>query len=255
VRLFASSFVCLVALGASGCYRTPIPMTAVHDDASPPGSARCLVVLLPGMGDDADDFRKKGFIDTIHGARLSADIIATNATFGYYMKGMMPERMFVDIVSPAQRARNYEQTWLIGVSMGGLGTLLSAQYHGAELSGVIAIAPYLGRDDVLDSIRASGGLDAWPAPTKAAPTDDNYDAQLWRFLKAALNGQEPSPPIYLGWGKTDRLRDADVLLGARLPKDHVFSTDGGHDWGPWNALLWRMLRETPIARSCAARSP
>ena len=208
----------VLAVTSPGCFRAPIPMTSVRDDALPAGSARCLIVLLPGMGDDAEDFRKKGFLDTIRKANLSADVVSTNATFGYYMKGMMPERMFVDVVTPAQRARSYEQTWLVGVSMGGLGALLSAQHHGAEVSGVIAIAPYLGRDKVLDAIRAAGGLDAWVPPPKATPTEDNYDAQLWRFLKAALNGQEASPPIYLGWGKEDRLREADALLAAKLPR-------------------------------------
>jgi pimeloyl-ACP methyl ester carboxylesterase len=226
-------------------------MTSLRDDAWPPGSARCLIVLLPGIGDEADDFRKKGFLDIIRNTGLSADVISTNATFGYYLRGMMPERMFEDVIAPAKRARSYEQTWLVGVSMGGLGALLSAQHHGGELSGLIAIAPYLGRDKVLDAIRDAGGLDAWVPPPKATPTMDNYDAQLWRFLKAALSGQEASPPIYVGWGKEDRLREADALLAAKLPKEHVFTTEGGHDWGPWRTLLSRMLRETPIAEACA----
>lgn len=242
------------AMSAWGCFPAPVPMTYVRHDlpSPPPAGARCLFVLLPGRGDDAADFKKKGIVDTIRRSGLSADVIATNATFGYYIKGRMPEQLWTDVVAPVRAARRYEQTWLIGNSMGGLGTLLSAQHHAAEIDGVIALAPYLGRDEVVDAIRRAGGLQRWSPPPEAPPNEDNYDAQLWRWLKSATRGEVKAPEIYLGYGKEDRLREADALLAAALPKDHVIVGDGGHDWGPWNSLLARILREGTVGQTCKA---
>jgi pimeloyl-ACP methyl ester carboxylesterase len=251
----ALAFVVMVcvALAAAilGCFRAPIPMTSVTHGQGPSGTARCLVVLLPGVFDDADDFTKQGFIGTIRASGLSVDIVATNATLGYYLKGKMPEQLFTDVVKPAQGKQRYEQTWLIGMSMGGMGSLLGAQHHASELAGIVALAPYLGNDKTLAAIKAAGGLEAWTPPPDQPITSDNYDAQLWRWLKAATSGQAPAPEIYLGWGKGDKFAEPDGMLAAKLPKDHVFTTDGAHDWPTWNRLLAQILREGSIARTCA----
>jgi pimeloyl-ACP methyl ester carboxylesterase len=230
---------------AAACFSAPVPMTYVRHDL---GDARCLVVLLPGAFDDADDFVGKGFVAALRAAGLS-DVIATNATLGYYMKGMMPEQLFADVVRPLRRGR---RLWLIGMSMGGLGALMSAQRHPDEIAGVIALAPYLGRDETIDAIRAAGGLQAWTPPPAATPTADNYDAQLWRWLQAATAGTTPAPEIYLGWGRKDRLGQVDSLLARWLPQDHVFLTDGGHDWGPWRRLLGAIL--PAVEKDCEVTS-
>lgn len=251
--VLALAIVVALALFIAGCFAAPIPMTYVKHDlpkSSAPANARCLFVLLPGLGDDAKDFEKKGIVDTIRRSGLSADIIATNATFGYYTKGKMPAQLWTDVIGPARAAREYEQTWLIGMSMGGFGTLLSAQDHATEFDGLIALAPYLGGDKVLDSIRKAGGLSQWTPPPEAPRTEDNYDWQLWRWLKLATSGQVKAPEMYVGWGKEDKLREGDALLGAALPKERVYSTEGGHDWGPWNALLARILREGTVGQTC-----
>jgi pimeloyl-ACP methyl ester carboxylesterase len=240
-----------LSLGA--CFPAPVPMTSVRYDSVSLGPPRCLVVLLPGVFDDAGDFVKGGFVDAIRRSGLSADVIATNATLGYYRKGMMPAQLFVDVVDPARAAKRYEQIWIVGVSMGGLGALMSAQQHATDLAGVIALAPYLGRDETIASIKSAGGLDAWTPPAEAPITEDNFDVQLWRWLKAATNGQVPAPSIYLGWGKRDKFREPDAMLAAKLPQDHVIVTEGGHDWRTWRALLERMLRSSAIAKGCAAR--
>ena len=235
-----------------GCFRAPIPMASVRHDMpnAPEAGARCLFVLLPGMGDSAQDFEKKGVVETIRRSGISADIIASNATFGYYIKGKMPEQLWTDVIGPARAQRKYEQTWLVGMSMGGFGTLLSAQDHAADFDGLIALAPYLGSDEVLESIRKAGGLEKWTPPAEAPRNEDNYDAQLWRWLKLATKGETKAPIMYLGWGKEDKLREADAVLGAAFPKDHVFSTEGGHDWGPWNALLAQILKEGTVGQTC-----
>jgi pimeloyl-ACP methyl ester carboxylesterase len=58
------------------------------------------------------------------------------------------------------------------------------------------------------------------------------------------------PQIYLGYGLDDRFKFSDGLLAAALPADHVFTTEGGHDWGPWLVLWKRALDSTVLAARC-----
>jgi pimeloyl-ACP methyl ester carboxylesterase len=119
------------------------PMVSVDDDFEGRGKAKCLVVFLPGVGDIATDFEDKGFVDAVRGRGLSVDLISAQATLSYYAKGTMVERLGEDVFADARRKR-YRQTWLIGLSMGGLGTLLYSHDHPTEITGVLALAPFMG---------------------------------------------------------------------------------------------------------------
>jgi pimeloyl-ACP methyl ester carboxylesterase len=212
--------------------------------------AKCLVVFLPGMGDSAEDFDHNGFVAEVKQRQLSVDMIAANATLGYYARGTFPERLATDVVGPA-RARGYEQLWLIGMSMGGMGTVFYSRAHASDVTGVLALAPYLGEDELIDEIHAQGGLASWRAPPRVeVVNEDNYQRELWRWLQAVIRGQEPGPNIYLGYGRSDKLRRADELLAAALPQDHTYLIDGAHNWETWKVLLGQFLETSDLARSC-----
>lgn len=218
----------------------------------PPASprARCLVVFLPGMGDSAEDFDHNGFVAEVSRRKLSVDMIAAHATLGYYARGTLPDRLSSDVVAPA-RARGYEQVWLVGMSMGGMGTMFYSRTHTADVTGVLALAPYLGNDALIDEIHEQGGLARWQPPARVeALNEDNYQREIWRWLQATLRGAEPGPNIYLGYGKSDKLRRADELLAAALPSGHTYLIDGAHDWGTWKVLLGQFLDRSDFPRSC-----
>jgi hypothetical protein len=65
----------------------------------------------------------------------------------------------------------------------------------------------------------------------------DYDRDLWSFLKRQAAHPDTPPLIYLGAGDHDKLAFGQRLLSATLPPSRLFSTPGGHDWGPW-AVLW-----------------
>jgi pimeloyl-ACP methyl ester carboxylesterase len=229
----------------------PVPMRSVEwkQPAATP-RAKCLVVFLPGMGDSAEDFDHNGFVAEVTKRQLSVDMVAANATLGYYARGTFAERLAIDVVGPA-RARGYEQLWLIGMSMGGMGTVFYSRAHTAEVTGVLALAPYLGEDELIDEIRAQGGLARWRAPPRVeVVNEDNYQRELWRWLQSVMRGQEPGPNIYLGYGRSDKLRRADELLAAVLPQDHTYLIDGTHDWVTWKVLLGQFLDSSDFARGC-----
>jgi S-formylglutathione hydrolase FrmB len=170
---------------------------------------------------------------------------------GYYVGGTVWDRLAEDVVGPA-RKRGYQQVWLAGISMGGMGSLMYARHHPGELSGVMAMAPYLGDGTLVKRIRQDGGLAHWKAPPRAIIVkEDNYQAELWRWLQAVTRGAEPGPPLYLGFGRGDRLAPAAQLLAAELPADHVFETPGGHAWGPWAEQWTAFLDHSAFATACA----
>lgn len=228
----------------------PIPMRSVVWQAPDAVRAKCLVVFLPGRGDDAQDFEGHGFVADVRRRGAPIDVIAAQATLGYYARGTFADRLADDVIGPARR-RGYEQIWLIGVSMGGLGTISYSRKFAEQITGVVALAPYLGEDDVIDEIYAQGGLARWKAPPKTeAVGEDNFQQQIWRWLQAATRGEEPAPKLYLGYGRSDRLARGDALLGAALPAEQKYVIDGGHDWKTWRTLLGMFLEQSPFVRSC-----
>jgi pimeloyl-ACP methyl ester carboxylesterase len=186
------------------------------------------------MGDSDKDFTEHGFIDALRTRKLSVDTVSANATFGYYARRTLLERVETDILAPA-RAKGYSEIWFAGVSMGGLGSVLVAKNHASELKGIVLLAPYLGDDDVLEEIQKAGGVAKWQPQM---PLDkDDYQRDLWRWMKDAIAQPESAPQIYLAAGDQDKLGDGHRILAAALPKARVFHTPGKHDWGPW-LVLW-----------------
>src|SRR5690242_12232968 len=45
---------------------------------------RSLVIFLPGIGDVAEDFERRGFIDDMRRHGIMADAVAVDAHYGYY---------------------------------------------------------------------------------------------------------------------------------------------------------------------------
>jgi S-formylglutathione hydrolase FrmB len=236
---------------AAACFRAPVPMAKLDYAVNPP--ARCLVVLMPGAGSNMGDFEEEGFVKKLQDSGLSLDVIAANATLGYYMRETMLPRVHEDVMIPAQTGKQYEKRWIMGMSMGGFGSLFYAMNYPQDVDGVFAMAPWLGDEKLIREIKESGGLKAWAAPEKQPVNGDNYQRQLWRWLQEMTADPSKGPELWAGWGKDDSLAPADQLLGDALPPGQVYLTEGGHQWGPWNLLVDRFVREGPLAQQCQKR--
>jgi pimeloyl-ACP methyl ester carboxylesterase len=221
------------------------------DHERPGPRAACLMVFLPGGGDDERSFVRHGFVAEVARRNASIDMVATDATLGYYTRGVFSERLANDVVL-RRVARGYKELWLVGNSLGGFGSLLYSRQREGQVTGVLALAPYLGGDkDVFRAIRSAGGLRNWHAPAKAPITEANLTAELWRWLQALATGRERGPDLYLGYGDRDSLTArTSMLLAAALPRDHVLVTAGGHDWTTWHTLFSEFLDRGPLAARC-----
>jgi pimeloyl-ACP methyl ester carboxylesterase len=246
----ASALGVLAGLATSACtvvFPAPAPMRTVTTPADAGHPSRCLLVFLPGFGDSAESYSDFGFIDALRARSLPVDTIAANATFGYYANRTILTRLHNDVILPA-RAHGYEQIWLVGISMGGMGALLLAKEERTALAGIFLIAPYLGNDEILREIDRAGGLARWQ-PRDVEPTD--YQRAVWIYLQGLTEDRASRPTIYLGAGDTDKLKYGHTLLAAALPPERVFGTAGGHDWNPWSVLWAHFLDRSDFRERCA----
>lgn len=254
------------ALAGCGSVRpTPRPLLQVIDPAPcPPAPAapRPLVVLLPGRGMALSEFADQGFLDAIRRRGFDVDVQRVDAHLGYYNERSVFEALQEDVVAPA-RARGVREIWLTGISLGGYGALLYDARHPGEIAGVIALAPYLGLEEVIAEVRRAGGVRAWRAPALGpftpASTPIDTDRHLWRWLhsQATLlpgdNGRRV--PIFLGHGDSDRFVAAQSLAAAALPAERVVVRPGGHDWPAWRAAWDALLDRVPWPRRAACATP
>jgi len=236
----ARTVLLAMAVLSSGCslfYPTTIPIPTVEHHTGGP-HARVLMVMLPGRGGSPEDYVKEGFIDMLAAAGLSVDAVAVDAHFGYYYSRTLLPRLAEDVIGPA-RAEGYEKIWILGVSMGGLGALLYAQKHSDSIDGLILLAPFLGDDDVIDELVASGGLASWTPP--ADLDEGDYQRGLWKWLKRYADDRQALPSIQLGWGTEDGFARSCELLAAVLPAERIHRFPGGHEWVPWRKAFAAVL--------------
>lgn len=255
IRRIQSGFLALLLciLPAFGCYPPPkIPIDTVRYDAAS-GDHKVLFVFLPGNGDPPDVFEKKGLLTALRARQLSIDAIAVNAHIGYYMEGSVFDRLKKDIIDPA-KAKGYKKIWLVGNSLGGYGSISYARMYPEDVSGVVMLGPYLGDKRIIQEIRDAGGLKSWVPGDVLQNSKEGWEKELWKWVKDAGQqngfwhwikncdeGDKDCPSrIYLGFGNRDRFAPAQSLLAEALPRQNVFSIDGGHDWHTWKKL-WNMI--------------
>ena len=184
-----------------------------------------LLIFLRGRGGSHADYDRYGFVDDIRQRKLPYDMKAPNAHMGYYVGRSLVQRLKKDIIDPA-RASGYEEIWLVGASMGGLGALLYTKFHPNDIDGVFIISPFLGERETIRTIQAAGGLATWE-PGTYDPNDD-WQIMLWDSLKTRAATNWEGTPLYLGYGTSDMFVEAQGLLGAHLPSERVFTAPGGH---------------------------
>jgi len=228
-------------LCVAGCglfFRAPAPIATIRYPAANPSASRDLLLLLPGRGDRASTFADEGIVKIAKSSVPNFDVIAVDATTGYYIHRNLVDRLKADVIEPA-RSQGYRSVIVSGISMGGLGALLFAQRNPGAVSAVVAVAPFLGDDDVINEIELAGGIAHWAPPVRLDP--DDYQRSLWAWLKGCTVRRQTCPRIYLGFGSEDRFVKAERLLAAVLPAERVVVLPGGHEWEPWRQLFTVLL--------------
>ncbi|MCB2215234.1 alpha/beta fold hydrolase [Desulfofustis glycolicus] len=216
----------LIFLAATLCgCSTNAPLRTLYYQAENPSRGKTMVIFLRGRGGSHEDFADEGFVDAVRERRLPVDMVAPNAHFGYYMGETLIPRLKEDVIGPARRD-GYEQFWLVGVSMGGLGALLYAREHPDDVSGVCVISPFLGWSSILNEINEAGGIRSWEPGSY--DSDKDWQRMLWHWLQQGAAGNQELPLLYLGYGTEDPYLKGQTLLATILPADRVFAIPGNH---------------------------
>ncbi|HMH17805.1 MAG TPA: alpha/beta hydrolase-fold protein [Burkholderiales bacterium] len=228
--------ICLAAASLSACFtigNSTVAIATVPVAAPRSSSEHTLVIVLPGLGDDAQDLNDHDIAGAIHESWPEADVLLTSATLAYYRDGKLVPRLHDEIVEPARR-KGYHRIWLAGASLGGMGALLYEREHPGELTGIVLFAPFLGNNELLDEIRAAGGPRKWdPGPMPAEMNGDNFQRQVWKMVKGWADRPELVRRVWLASGTSDYMIEGTRLLAAELSAVHYLELPGGHTWGVW----------------------
>ena len=189
--------------------------------------------MLPGRGDRADTFIREGFEEA--GTPLGVRYDRGRRPFGYYMERSLLPRLHEDVIVPAHAA-GYENVWLLGISMGGFGSLLYASEHPDQVDGVILLAPFLGDQDAIEQIIDKGGVENLAAVRTEI---EDYEFAVWSWLREVSNGGQPTP-IILGYGLSDSMAPGYRALTDIIDPSSVYTLEGGHKWTTWRPL-WEKI--------------
>ena len=236
-RLAAILLIVAVIMAAGCAYFAGKPLKTLSYHADNVTSQKNLFVFMRGLGGSHRSFEEEGLVEATWQRGIVFDMMAPNAHFAYYAEQTLIERLREDVILPAKK-KGYENIWLVGFSMGGLGSLLYLREHPEDISGICLISPFLGYGAIIDEINKNGGLRHW-MPGNYLPEKD-WQRMLWHWIKTKV-ASENSIPIYLGFGSNDPYAEAQQLLATALPESHITRREGAHDYETFKALFLSFL--------------
>lgn len=247
MRLLRWSIV-LVAASAllAACAHCVDPARPVPTALLPaPLPAHRLVVVLPGRRDRLESLRRSGVGEAIQRVWPDADVLFAELSMPYYLDRSAARRLHDEVLLPARR-RAYTEIWLVGASLGGMGSILYDRSYGAQVDGMVLLAPYTGERPIRDEIRAAGGLAAWnPATSRVG----DWQADLWSGMKHWRDEPARTRNVWLGYGEDDYLREGMPLVAELLPPGHVVVQPGRHAWSTWTPMTEAIFRRIDAERA------
>lgn len=199
------------------------------------------MVFLPGRADSLADFEREGLVAIMREAGIQADAIVVDAHLRYYLKKTVVERLRDDVLLPA-RQQGYRRIVLVGVSLGGLGALLTERDRPGSVDALVLLAPFLGgKDKLFDAIEAAGGPSAWAKGRD--PLAGSIDEQIWTFLGTKTSAL---PPTWILGGTEDQYTRGHRLFATLLFANHSTFIPGAHEWPVWRELWRQVCRESGV---------
>jgi pimeloyl-ACP methyl ester carboxylesterase len=212
-----------------------LPLETIHIKKNENNVAPVLMIMLPGFGNTIEEFISNGFVRIVEESNLGVDMMLVNAHFGYNQNRCVEDRLHEDVLLKAKES-GYQKIWLIGISMGAVGSLIYMSQHPDMIDGVFLLSPFLGQPHLIDEIVSVGGLKKWEPKEKIDPKKDALRAVL-HWLKNYA-GRDELPKLFLGYGREDIFYDSYQLLSAVVEKEKLLIIEGGHDWKTWQNLFW-----------------
>lgn len=221
-----------------------------------PVSARKVLYLLHGLGDDASAWQRYTSVEAL-AAAYGLVVVMPSAGRSFYIDQANGQRYFTYLTEelPEYLADVFglsprrEDTLIAGNSMGGYGAMKAALLYperycaAASFSGAISldILRLLPDDPRKAEFTALlGDLDKLPGGAD--------DPLIWLQKTAAYRAETALPKLYIACGFQDdlyplsvRFQQACRELGIEISYEEE---DGGHDWKFWNRQLELFLHKT-----------
>jgi len=227
----------VVSLVSSCVYLKPASIPILSEYYNYHETNSTLIVLLPGFDEPPTNFIKFGAVEQIIACQSNINILGVDSHFGYYRDATIIERLHEDIIKPARDA-GIQKIWLLGISLGGLGSLIYRQTHPEEIEAVIVMAPYIGEWDELSAYQSE--------PKKSRETIRPELVELWDGLTTI---PVDDPAITLAFGENDYNSKQHQWFASLLNEDKVVSGPGGHRWTVWQKLWPKALRRSGLCNS------
>lgn len=195
-----------------------------------------LIILLGGISTSVEYFEQHGWTEKLKQRYPEYSLVVPELHYGYIVKDIYSKRLYEDIILPAKQ-RGIQSIWLVGISLGGLGAILTSDYSNNDIDRLYLLSPFLGNGAVQKQIRQVGSLKKWQAKSTVG---DTWEYKLWTHIKDITESNTENIPIYMGYGKQDSMRGLKYLAAA-LPEKQVISLSGGHKDAVFTMLFERML--------------
>ncbi len=245
---------------------SPVAMNVLYHLDACTTRAPVLLVLLPGAHMAPEELQQQGFVQQVRQRGLAVDVMLVDSHLGYVYDGSLFDRLHHDVLAPA-RAQGWQRIWLAGLSLGGYAAMGYAMRHPGMVEGIFALAPYLGRQLLVQDIAAAQAqgrsLQQWLATSSPRPGgsgEADNDHALWRWLvqrSVHQSVQRPAgaPLLHLAYGLRDRFAAGHALMAQTLPLQQVSTAPGGHDWPPWRTLWAQWLDQGLASGLWSTRCP
>ena len=252
-RILLISFVLLLITSCQPNFDVNDPVELVWDKLGK--KTNQVIVFLPGLYDVADVFKKEGFFTIARKAGIEADMVAASIHFDHLLEGKLIKRIEKDVFRNLVKS-GYKNIWFVGLSLGGLNSLLFYREYSDDICGVVLLAPYLTGKPLDKEILSAGGIMKWqPGPE----SEENIIAvevfeqqQLWLWLKEQYKNNNLKN-VYLGYGKNDTYVTASNILAGLLNKNNIMLVEGGHNFKTARKIWKQQLTsrvETGLLQPC-----
>lgn len=248
IRVF---ILCVLTLAVSSCNRNidvNKPVKLVWDKGET--KSENVIVFLPGLYDSADIFVEKSFFTMARKEGIKADMVAASIDVEHLLQNKMLLRIKRDIIA---QVKAYKNIWFVGVSLGGLNSLLFYKNNEEAICGLVILAPYLGNDDLTEELKTAGKIKNWrPRFDKNKEAIDNRIDRLWLWFKTqSTKGQLDN--IYLGYGRKDKYVESIKILETLLPDKNITVVEGKHNWEAGQKIWQQQLvsrEQTGLLKPC-----
>lgn len=250
IKHVVSILLILICTSCSFYLDTEKPVELVWDQSGE--KVDSLVIFLPGLLDTAKTFKEEHFFSSARKAGVKADMVAAGIHLRHLIKKVMIERVEKDIFQHIQD-RGYKNIWFVGMSLGGLNSLLFYQKHAKNICGVILLAPYLADESLAKELNGAGNIESWKSKqtetTKVVKQNLRF---IWEWLQqqALKNNLDQ---IYLGYGKSDKYQESISILHNMLDEENVVVIEGKHDWKTAHKIWQQQLSsrdKTGLLQTC-----